>query len=216
MFLNIGQSMSFTGPMIHVCAFRLSVWKLFVPILRSIASFSFSEILYKSRRTFCFPFLQTSAICIFLPCLLVTCIFLGRSRCFRWSVNFFIIWWLLSSKERVQWALHLFPFQHTLAHVLIHQRKIDKDLWNEITKATILYPTVYFVSWVEPRLLFSIFPVHFLKGLSLAILCLFQGPFSTFWDDTKKITCISQRVITLLVQRTSGEDKWTTVKFEHC
>ena len=50
-------------------------------------------------------------------------------------------------------------------------------------------------------------PVHFLKGLSLAILCLFQGPFSTFWYDTKKITCISQRVMTLLVQKTSGEDE---------
>ena len=50
---------------------------------------------------------------------------------------------MLSSKERVQWALYLFPFQHTLAHVLIHQRKIDKDLQNEIiTKAAILYPTV--------------------------------------------------------------------------
>ena len=54
---------------------------------------------------------------------------------------------LLSSTERVQWALYLFPFQHTLAHILIHQRKIDKDLQNEIiTKATILYPTVHFVS----------------------------------------------------------------------
>ena len=43
--------------------------------------------------------------------------------------------------------IYLFPFQHTLAHVLIHQRKIDKDLQNEIiTKAAILYPTVHFVS----------------------------------------------------------------------
>ena len=49
-------------------------------------------------------------------------------------------------KERVQWPLHLFPFQHILAHVLIHQRKIDKDLLNKITKTTILYPTVHFVS----------------------------------------------------------------------
>ena len=36
-FLNVGQSMSFNGPIIHICAFRLSVWKLFVPILGSIA-----------------------------------------------------------------------------------------------------------------------------------------------------------------------------------
>ena len=91
-------------------------------------------------------------------------------------------------KESVQWALYLFPFQHSLAHVLIHQRKMDKDLQNEIiTKAAILYPTVHFVSWVEPRLLFSIFACSFSKiCLSLAILCLFQGRFSTFWYDTKK------------------------------
>ena len=116
--------MSFTGLMIG--AFRLFVWKLFVLILGSI--------LYKTCRTLCFPFRQTSAICCFF----------GRSRCFRCCV--ISIWWLLSSKERVQWALHLFPFQRTLAYVLIHQRKIDKDLLNKITKATILYPTVHFVS----------------------------------------------------------------------
>ena len=29
--------MSFNGPIIHISAFRLSVWKLFVPILGSIA-----------------------------------------------------------------------------------------------------------------------------------------------------------------------------------
>ena len=59
----------------------------------------------------------------------------------------------------------------------------------------------------SPDIYSAFSPVHFLKGLSLAILCLFQGPFSTFWYDTKKITCISQRVMTLLVQRTSGEDE---------
>ena len=68
----------------------------------------------------------------------------------------------------------------------------------------------------SPDFYSALSPVHFLKGLSLAILCLFHGPFSTVWCDTKKITCISQRVITLLVQRTSGEDEWMTVKFEHC
>ena len=111
----------------------------------SIASSSYSRILYKKCRTFCFPFLQTSALLI-LPCLLVLACSFGRSRCFRCCVNFFIIWWLLSSKERVQWALHWFLFQHTLAHVLIHQRKIDNDLRKEITKAGILYPTMHFVS----------------------------------------------------------------------
>ena len=81
-----------------------------------------------------------------LPCLLLLGCFFGRSSCLRCCVNFFIIRWLLSSKERVQWALHLFPFQRTLAYVLIHQRKIDNDLLNKITKATILYPTAHFVS----------------------------------------------------------------------
>ena len=73
-------------------------------------------------------------------------LFFWSKQVFQMLCNFFIIWWLLSSKERVQWALHLFPFQRTLAYVLIHQRKIDKDLLNKITKATILYPTVHFVS----------------------------------------------------------------------
>ena len=50
----------------------------------------------------------------------------------------------LQRKSKV--GLHLFPFQRTLAYVLIHQRKIDNDLLNKITKATILYPTVHFVS----------------------------------------------------------------------
>jgi len=57
------------------------------------------------------------------PSLLELACFFGRSRCFRCCVDFFIIWWLLSSEERLWWALQLFPFQHTLAHVLIHQRK---------------------------------------------------------------------------------------------
>ena len=73
----------------------------------------------------------------------------------------------------------------------------------------------HFVSWEEPRLLFSIFACSFFKRFVFGN-SLFQGPFSTFWYDTKKITCISQRVMTLLVQRTSGEDEWLTVKFEHC
>ena len=73
----------------------------------------------------------------------------------------------------------------------------------------------HFVSWKEPRLLFSIFTCSFFKRFVFGN-SLFQGPFSTFWYDTKKITCISQRVMTLLVQRTSGEDEWLTVKFEHC
>ena len=122
-------------------------------------------LLFKSRRTFCFPFLQTSAICIFLPCLLVTCMFFWSKQVFQMLCYFlYHLIIMLSSKERVQWALYLFPFQHTLAHVLIHQRKIDKDLQNQIiTKAAILYPTVHFVSWVEPRLLFSIFVCSFFK-----------------------------------------------------
>ena len=119
----------------------------------SIASFSYSRILYKKCRTFCFPFLQTSALPI-LPCLLVLACSFGQSRCFRCCVNFFIIWWLLSSKERVQWALHWFLFKHTLAHVLIHQRKIDNDLWKELQKPPSCIPQCILFQ-VEPRFLFS-------------------------------------------------------------
>ena len=111
------------------------------------------EFSTKNAEHFVFLSFKTSALLYILPCLLVLACSFGRSRCFRCCVNFFIIWqepisiwWLLSSKERVQWALHWFLFQHTLAHVLIHQRKIDNDLRKEITKASILYPTMHFVS----------------------------------------------------------------------
>ena len=63
--------------------FQAVCFRSFVLILGSIASFSFSEILYKSRRTFCFPFLQTLAICIFLPCLLVTCMIFWSKQVFQ-------------------------------------------------------------------------------------------------------------------------------------
>ena len=142
-FLNVGQSMSLTGLMI--CAFRLSVWKLFVLILREYCKFFLFENSLQKMLNILFSFPSNLSLLI-LPCLLVLACSFGRSRCFRCCVNFFIIWWLLSSKERVQWALHWFLFQHTLAHVSIHQRKIDNDLREEITKAAILYPTMHFVS----------------------------------------------------------------------
>ena len=81
--MNVGQSMPFTGPMIHVCAFRLSVWNYLIRSSGVLQVFPFRNILYKSRRTFCFPFLQTSAICIFLPCLLVTCMFFWSKQVFQ-------------------------------------------------------------------------------------------------------------------------------------
>ena len=149
----------------------------------SIASSSYSRILYKKCWTFCFPFLQTSALLI-LPCLLVLACSFGRSKCFRCCVyNFFITWWLLSSKERVQWALHWFPFQHTLAHVLIHQRKIDNNLRKEIKKAAILYPTMYFVSsrtktFISARELFACpFFNTFALGNSLFVSRPFLVPY---------------------------------------
>ena len=190
MFLNIGQSMSFWPHDTCICFQAVCleiIWYdpreyckffLFINSLQNLQNILFS--LPSNLSHLYFPSMPPSNLHVFF----------GENRCSRCCVNFFIIWWLLSSKERVQWALHLFPLQHTLAHVLIHQRKTDKDLWNEITKATILYPTVHFVSWVEPRLLFSTYSFHFLKGLTLAILCLFQGPFSAFWYHTKKITCM--------------------------
>ena len=110
----------------------------------SIASFSYSRILYKKCRKFCFPFLQTSALLI-LPCLLVLACSFGRSRCFRCCVNFFIIWWLQERKSTV--GLALVSVSTYLGSCFNnHQRKIDNDLQKEITKATILYPTMHFVS----------------------------------------------------------------------
>ena len=53
------------------------------------------------------------------------------------------------------------------------------------------------------------FPVLFLKCLPLGFFVWFKA-FSTFWyDPKKKNTRISQRVITLLIQRTSGEENYS-------
>ena len=64
-FLNISQSMSLTGLMI--CAFRLSVWKLFVLILRRYCKLLFENSLTKNAEHFVFlsfkpqPFLSFHA-----------------------------------------------------------------------------------------------------------------------------------------------------------
>ena len=155
--MNVGQSMSFNGPIIHIRAFRLSVWKLFVPILGSIALQLSQNILFSlpSNLSYLyFPSMPPGNLHVFLVEAGVSdAVLLSLSS----DYNAFL-------QRKSTWALYLFPFQHTLAHVLIHQRKIDKDLQNEIiTKAAILYPTVHFVSWVEPRLLFSIFVCSFFK-----------------------------------------------------
>ena len=53
--------------------------------------FSYSGILYKTRRTFCFPFRQTSAICIYSsmsPGNRAHACSFGRSRCFRTYCTF--------------------------------------------------------------------------------------------------------------------------------
>ena len=134
---------------------------------------------------------------------------------FRCCVNFSTIWWLLFSKERVQWALHLFPFWHTLAHVLILQGKLDTDLRN---KSCHLYPTVQFISrrarLYSARECLARFTFLFFNVCLWQFLICFKA-FITFWYNTKKIitTCISQRVITLLVQGTSGEENYLFLEF---
>ena len=68
----------------------LIIFNFFVPILREYCMFFvFRNSLQK--RTFCFPFCQTSAICIY-PSMPSGTGFFGRSGCFRWCVNFFISW----------------------------------------------------------------------------------------------------------------------------
>ena len=112
--------LKFTGPSPKLLI-TLIIFKFFRSNPQGVLPvFPYSGILYKTHRTFCFPFLQTT-ICIYPP---GTSMFFGRSRWLRCCVNFFTIWWLLiSSKEKVQCALQLFLFRHTLAHVLIHHWK---------------------------------------------------------------------------------------------
>ena len=112
--------LKFTGPSPKLLI-TLIIFKFFRTDPQGVLHvFRYLGILYKTHRTFCFPFLQTT-ICIYPT---GTSMFFGRSRWLRCCVNFFTIWWLLvSSKERVQCALQLFLFRHTLAHVLIHHWK---------------------------------------------------------------------------------------------
>ena len=53
-FLNVGQSMSLTGLMI--CAFTLSVWKLFVLILREYCKFFLFENSLQKMQNILFSF----------------------------------------------------------------------------------------------------------------------------------------------------------------
>ena len=174
-----------------------AVCKLFVPILRvdgSIVFFLFKNFVFPRKLSEHFVFIPSNLSCLYLSfhASRNLCVFFGRSRRFRCCVNFFIICWLLSFKEGLQWALHLFPFWLNLAHVLIYQRKIDMDLQNEKLPSCILQCILF---QVEPRLSFV---SRFLKRFGMI---------------QKKITFISQIVITLLVQRTSGEEKYSFSEF---
>ena len=141
--------------------------------LGGIACFSYSGVLYKHLRTFCFLFRQTSAI--FISPSMHSGTFWSK-EVFKYCVYFFIIWWLLSSKERVQWALHLFPF---FFGSRCNSLKEDR-YGSSKQKAAILYPTMHFVSsrtqtfiWQEKCQ--TLFTCLVLKYLPLASLRLFQG-----------------------------------------
>ena len=106
--------------------------------------------------------------------------------------------------------MHLFPFWHTLAHVLIHQRKIHNDLWNEITKPTILYATVHFIR--------QDLPLAILVGNSFFYFLVHCKKNHTYFSErdnfssrglVRKETTRFRNVLLVL-------GKWTTIKFEHC
>ena len=136
------------------CAFRLSVWTLFL-------LFSFPSNLSHFYLSFhAFWDLRVS----------------WSKQVFKYCVHFFFIWWLLSPKERVQWALHLFPF-----YFGSRCNSLKEDRYGSSKqKAAILYPTIHFVSsrtqtftWQEKCQ--TLFTCLVLKYLPLASLRLFQG-----------------------------------------
>ena len=135
----------------------LSIQVVCLEIIRSnpqgvyLHIFPIWEFSTKLAKHFDFLSIKPQPFLFILPCLLVLACFFGQRRCFRCCVNFFMIWWLLSTKERVQWALHLLPFRHTLAHVLFHQRKIDSDPRNQKLPSLIPQRILFHT---KPRLLF--------------------------------------------------------------
>ena len=151
--------------------------------------FPIREFSTKRAEHFDFLSIKPQPFAFILPCLLVLACFFGQSRCFRSFVNFFMIWWLLSShfppKKEYSEPCTCFHFD-ILAHVLFHQRKIHSDFRNQKLPSPI---PQCILCHLKPRLSFCkrmprAFCLLFLKRLPLAILCLFQG-FSTFWYDTK-------------------------------
>ena len=141
-----------------------------------------------------------------------------------------------SSRSKNCWSIskttdHSYHFQfffvpihsvrHTLAHVLIHQRKIDTDLQTKLQKPPSCIPQ--WISIVSSRTqTFNrkenaqhSFTCSFLKRLPLAILRLFQC-FYHFLVLHKKKSCISHRVIPLLVQRTGGKENFSLSGFFTC
>ena len=126
------------------CAFRLLmlVGNYSFGPSGSIACFSYSGILYKTRRTFCFLFRQTSAIFSYHSMPSGTCVFFGRSRC----LNSVLIS-LLSDD--------FFPPKSTVSFALVSVLTYFGSRFNSPKedrygpskrKAAILYLTVHFAS----------------------------------------------------------------------
>ena len=86
--------------------------------LGGIACFSYSGVLYKHLRTFCFLFRQTSAVFISPSMPSGTCVFFGRRRCLN---TVFIS--LLSDDcfpPKKEYSELCTCFRFSLAHVVIH------------------------------------------------------------------------------------------------
>ena len=94
-----------------LCACKLSVWKLFVPVLTIMRVFFHLEIPCKRAKHFVFLFVKVEPFVLFFPRFLKLPCFLdwSCSRSCRCCVALLI---LLSSEGSIQWALNLFSFGH--------------------------------------------------------------------------------------------------------
>ena len=140
------------------CAFRLSVWTLFLlfSFPSNLSHFYLSFHAFWDLRVF------------------------WSKQVFKYCVHFFFIWWLLPPKKEYSELCTCFRF--TLAHVVIHQRKIDTDLRNKKPPSCIPQCILF---QVEPRLLFGkrnakhFLPVWFWNICLWQVFVCFKA-FSTF------------------------------------
>ena len=123
----------------------------------SITCFSYLGILYKTRRTFCFLFRQTSAIFIYPSMPSGTCVFFGRSR----YLNSVLI--SLLSDDFFPPKKEYSQLVSVLTYFGSRFNSPKEDRYSPSKrKAAILYPTVYFVSGRTQTFIWQENAKHFL------------------------------------------------------